>query len=243
MNRGIPWRSALFVPVNVDRFVDKAHLRGADAIVLDLEDSVVPAEKEGARGLIAAAAAKVSRNGADVIVRVNRPWPLAVRDLEAVAIPGVRAVMIPKVADAGDPRAVDEVLGDLESERGLVPGHIRIIAEIETAAALFHARDIARSCARVATVFVGGEDFALSTGMEPNEEGLLIPALQVALAVRAAGLTPMGFAGSIADFADLGAFRRMIDKARRLGFRGGFCIHPSQVAVLNEGFLPPRDSG
>lgn len=235
------WRSCLFVPVNVDRFVEKAHQRGADAVVLDLEDSIAAAEKDHARSLVATVATKVSRNGADVIVRINGPWRLAVKDLEAVVLRQVCAVMVPKVESAGQLRAIDEMIGEIEGERQLPTGHIGLIAEIETASGLFYAREIASACSRMITTFLGGEDFALSAGMEPTEEGLTCPALQVVRAVRAAGLIPMGFVGSIADFSDRAAFRRMIRRSQRLGFRGGFCIHPDQVAILNEGYMPTAE--
>lgn len=232
------WRSALFVPVNVDRFVDRAHERNADAIVLDLEDSIAPAEKDRARSLVAAAAAKVSRNGAAVIVRINRPWRLAAKDLEAVVGAHIRTIIVPKATDAGHLRTIDEMIGELELEQRMPVGQIGLIAEIETVEALFHARAIAAACDRLVSVFLGGEDFALSAGMEADEKGLFLPALQVAFAARAAGLVPLGFVGSIADYSDLTGFRRMIRRSRHLGFRGGFCIHPTQVRVLNEEFMP-----
>lgn len=90
------WRSLLYVPVVSEKFVAKAHERGADAIILDLEDAVAPSEKRMARELVPAAAKTVSRGGADVLVRVNRPWRLAVRDLEAAIGPDVRALCSPR---------------------------------------------------------------------------------------------------------------------------------------------------
>jgi citrate lyase beta subunit len=89
------WRSLLFVPVTQRRFVDGASRRGADAIILDLEDSVAASEKERARGLVLEAAAIVSRGGADVVVRINRPLRMAVRDIEASVGPGVPALALP----------------------------------------------------------------------------------------------------------------------------------------------------
>jgi len=90
------WRSLLFVPVTAKRFVDGAARRGADAIILDLEDSVAASEKERARTLVPEAAEIVSRGGADVVVRINRPLRLAVRDIEAAVGPGVTALALPK---------------------------------------------------------------------------------------------------------------------------------------------------
>ncbi|MCG8694390.1 MAG: aldolase/citrate lyase family protein, partial [Minwuiales bacterium] len=151
------WRSLMFVPANVDRFVDKAHTRGADGIIIDLEDSVIPADKADARTRVADAAAKVGRGGADVLVRINRPWRLAVRDLEAVIAPAITAVMLPKVADAGHIRAISEIIDELEAERGMAVGATRLIAMIETADALFHARDIAGASPRIAAMLLGSE--------------------------------------------------------------------------------------
>ena len=91
------WRSLLFVPVTRDKFVASAHTRGADAIILDLEDSVAESEKPRGRTLIHSAAAQVSKGGADVLVRINRPWHHAFRDIEAAVGPGVAALMCPKV--------------------------------------------------------------------------------------------------------------------------------------------------
>src|SRR5437868_1559637 len=131
------WRSMLYVPVIVPRFVTGAADRGADAIILDLEDSVPLAEKARARELLPAAVAQVGRRGADVLVRVNRPWRLLVRDLEASIIAGVRALKLPKVDSAEHVAAVAEIVDELEAERGLPRGGIEFIPMIETAGAVF----------------------------------------------------------------------------------------------------------
>src|SRR3546814_19493210 len=94
------WRSLLYVPVNVEKYVEKAHTRGADCIILDLEDSIPPAEKERARTLVQDAAARVSRSGADVMVRINRPIEQAVRDIEAVVSDRVQAIAVTKCEGA-----------------------------------------------------------------------------------------------------------------------------------------------
>ena len=97
MNSNLPvWRSLLFVPVTQRRFVDGAARRGADAIILDLEDSVAASEKDRARTLVPEAAEIVSRGGADVVVRINRPLRLAVRDIEAAIGPRVLALACPR---------------------------------------------------------------------------------------------------------------------------------------------------
>jgi len=236
---GLPvWRSLLFVPVTARRFVDGAARRGADAIILDLEDSVAHSEKARARELVAEAAEIVSRGGADVVVRINRPWRLAVRDLEAVVGPRVRALALPKVDSAEHVRAIAEIVDELEAERGMASGTIRLVAMVETAAALFRIAEIARADRRLVGLNVGSEDFALSAGILPEAEGLLMPKQLCVFAARAAGILPLGFIGTVAEFHDLDGFRATIRRSRRLGFTGASVIHPSQIPILNEEFRP-----
>lgn len=232
------WRSLLFVPANRDRFIDGAVKRGADAYVLDLEDSVPAAEKSSARDGLQDAVGRLSSSGVDVLVRINRPWRLAIRDIEASVAHGVTALALPKVPDPGYVRAVAEILEELEIERGLDSGHTRLIVMIETPQAYFQAAEIASANPRVVGMTLGQEDFALETGMVPEPEGLFTPAIQIMLAARAAGVLPLGFVGSIAEYRDEEKFRSTIRQARRLGFVGSFCIHPLQVKVLNEEMTP-----
>jgi citrate lyase subunit beta/citryl-CoA lyase len=242
VNADLPiWRSMMFVPVNVRKFVDGAHTRGADVIILDLEDSILPKDKAHARTLVAEAAAKVSRGGADVLVRVNRELRHCVRDLEAIVDPGIYGFMLPKVHSAQHVRLVAEVLDEIEAERGLANGRTRIVAMIETAEAFFHVKEIAAAHPRVVALTLGSEDFALSAGMVPEAEGLFYPKQQIVLAARAAGVLPLGFIGTVADYKDLDAFRAAVRRSRRIGFTGASVIHPSQIAILNEEFRPSAD--
>ncbi len=230
----------LYVPVNVSRFVGGAADRGADAIILDLEDALAPAEKARARALLAEAASQVSRRGADVVVRVNRPWRLLVRDLEAAVIPGVAALALPKTDSAEHVRAVAETVGELEAERGIAEP-IGLIAMVETPGAFFRMEAIARAHPRMVALTVGAEDLALSVGMLPEADGLFLPKQLSVFAARAAGILPLGFVGTVADYKDEVAFRAVVRRSRRLGFLGAACIHPAQVPVLNEEFAPSAE--
>ena len=232
------WRSMLFVPVTVPRFVASAADRGADAVILDLEDAVAPAEKPRARTLLAAAIPEVARRGADVLIRVNRPWRLLLRDLEAAVLPGVAALMLTKVDSPEHVQAAAEVVAEMEAERGLPPGSVKFVVLIETAVGFFRMEAIARAHPRVVAMSLGTEDFTLSVGMLPEPEGLLYPKQHTVFAARAAGILPLGFVGSIAEFRDQEAFRAIVRRSRRLGFVGASCIHPLQVTVLNEEFAP-----
>src|SRR5271169_6137051 len=232
------WRSLLFVPVTARRFVDGAARRGADAIILDLEDSVAASEKERARGLVPEAAVIVSRGGADVVVRINRPLRMAVRDIEAAVGPGVLALALPKTESAEQVRLLAEIVDEMEAELAMVRGTTRLIAMVETAAAFFHVAEIARAHPRLCALNLGAEDFATSAGISPDAEALSMPKQMAVFAARAAGIMPLGFIGSIAEFHDLEGFRQTIRRSRRFGFIGASVIHPSQVPILNEEFRP-----
>ena len=232
------WRSLLFVPVTAKRFVDGAARRGADAIILDLEDSVAASEKDRARSLVPEAAEIVSRGGADVVVRVNRPLRLAVRDIEAAVGPCVVALAPPKTDSAEHVRLIAEIIDELEAERGLVQGTTRLIAMVETAAAFFRIAEIARAHSRLCALNLGAEDFATSAGISPEADALSMPKQMAVFAARAAGIMPLGFIGTVAEFHDLDAFRATIRRSRRFGFIGDSVIHPSQVPILNEEFRP-----
>jgi citrate lyase subunit beta/citryl-CoA lyase len=235
------WRSMLFVPVTVAKFVEHAAERGADALILDLEDSVPAGEKQRGRNLVQQAAATVARNGADVLVRINRPWRQALRDIEAAVSPAVQALMLTKVESADHVGMIAEIVDELEAERDMVPGATKFVALIETAGAFFRMAEIARAHPRLVGLSVGAEDFALAVGMLPEAEGLFYPKQQMIIAARAAGILPLGFIGTVADFRDLDAFRAVIRRSRRLGFAGASCIHPSQVAILNEEYRPSAE--
>jgi citrate lyase subunit beta/citryl-CoA lyase len=224
MRNDLPvWRSLMFVPVTAEKFVRTGADKGADAIILDLEDAVAPSMKDRARTLIKDAIPQVSRNGADVVVRVNRPWRMLVRDLEAAVIPGVTALMLTKVDSPEHVRAVDEIVTELETERGLAAGAMKFIALVETANGFFRIEQIAKSSPRVVGLSLGSEDFAADVGMQSDPEGLFYPKQHI---------------GSIADFRDQEAFRAIVRRSRRLGFMCASAVHPLQVAVLNQEFAP-----
>jgi citrate lyase subunit beta / citryl-CoA lyase len=235
------WRSLLYVPVNVEKYVEKAHTRGADCIQLDLEDSVPAGEKARARTLVADAARRVRRGGADVVVRINSPLESALLDLESCICGDVDGIAITKTENASYVQRIDDAISRLEGQRGLEERRTKLIAMVETPAAFFEMPAIGRASARLVAMNIGGEDFALAAGMEPTEETLLMPKQQMIFAARAAGLMPLGFLASVAGFGDWEAFRRMVRRSRQFGFMGAGCIHPGQVPIVNEEYSPSTD--
>jgi citrate lyase subunit beta / citryl-CoA lyase len=232
------WRSLMYVPVNVDKYVDKAHTRGADVIQLDVEDSVPPAEKERARTLVEKAAARVRQGGADVVVRINRPLSLAVRDLEHSVCPDVDGIACTKVDSASHVRLLDELVSELEEKRGMTHGHTKFITMIETADAFFRMHEIVKASPRIVACNIGGEDFALDCNMQPTGEALFYPKQHMIIAANAAGIMPLGFVDSVAGFGDWDNFRTMVRRSRDFGFMGAGCIHPGQVTIVNEEYTP-----
>jgi citrate lyase subunit beta/citryl-CoA lyase len=233
-------RSALILPINVPRFVERAHLRGADAIVLDLEDSVPPAEKASARKLIPEAIRQVARGGGEVAVRVNNEPALLDGDIDAAVQPGLDSIAFPKAESADQIRAIVARIEGLERQRGLAAGHVKLSLALETPRGVLAAREIAAASDRIATMSVGVEDYCLELGVEPSADGmeLLYAVSSVVTICKATGITPTGLLGSIAGFREIAVFEGAAQRARQLGCLGAGCIHPDQVTVLNRVFSP-----
>ncbi len=235
-------RSSLILPVNVPRFVEKAYTRGADAVVLDLEDSVPAQEKTSARALVREALAVAGRGGAEVLVRVNNDPSLLADDIAAAVHPGLDGLAIPKAESAAHIREIVARIEALEHARGLAPGHLRLSLAVETPRGLLAVEEIATASDRIATMSIGVEDFCLELGVEPSADGLelMYPVARLVTVCKAVGVQPTGLVGSIAGFRDLATFERAAVRARQLGCEGAGCIHPDQVTVLNRVFTPDR---
>ena len=235
------WRSILYVPGNVPKFIDKAHERGADCVLVDLEDSVLPAQKPEARAMLPETMKTVARGGADVAVRINRPLRLAIPDIEAAVRPGLSALFITKTESVHHLRLLDEAVSELERERGMTVGSVGFGGMIEHPRALPHIHDIAEHAPRLIALMLGGEDFALETGSLPGDETLELPKRLVAFAAQAHNVPMIGILGTVADYSDSEAYKRSAERARRFGFSGGTCIHPRLVKTLNDAFTPTGD--
>ena len=232
------WRSVLSVPVNIGKFVDSAHTRGADCIMLDLEDSIPEREKKHARTLVQQAAQKAGRGGADVCVRANCPIEWAVRDIEYAVLPQVAVIALPKVDSASHLRILDDLVTRLEESRGMEAGSTRFFVMVETAAAYHRLHEIAHAVDRTAAMLLGSEDLAADCDMLPTPETLLNYKQQMIVAAKSAGLMPMGFIDSVAGISDWDVFRGMVRRSREFGYMGAVCIHPRQVIIANEEFRP-----
>lgn len=246
-------RSFLFAPGNHPRRVGKAFSLGADAVILDLEDSVAPSDKEAARKPVAEAlAANAGKPGRPRgYVRVNAMGtPYCFRDLTEVVGRGVDGVVLPKVENAADLHAIDWLICNLERERGLAVGAIDLIPIVETAAGISRIDRVlqARSLKpysgiwRVRRVAFGAADYSHDLGLAPSrEEPELAHARErVVLASRAARMEgPLD--SPWFHLKDAEGYRKAVERSRRMGFRGRMCIHPDQVAAANEGYAPTSE--
>jgi citrate lyase subunit beta/citryl-CoA lyase len=238
-------RSSLIFPVNVQRFVDKAYLRGADCIVMDLEDSVPDGEKEAARGLIRDCIPVVGKGGGDVAVRINRPIEQATEDLEASVWPGLACVALPKVESAEEVRIRDGIIADLERSRGIAEGTVQMAVAVETALGVVRAFEIASASPRIVTIGVGAEDLTQEMGVQTTVEGreLWYARSKVLTDAYAAGVQPMGLVG-VEPFTwrEPEKVYEAAVNSRKLGYKGAQSIHPAPIQYLNEGFsIPPEE--
>lgn len=228
-------RSLLFVPaVRPDRF-PKALATGADAVCLDLEDGVAPGAKETAREQAFALLAGREPSRAETSLRINDvKTALGRADLAALAAAGVRpdALMLPKVAGASE---IAEVEAALAGTGAALP----LIVQLETAAGLTAAAEIAAASPNVSAVFFGAIDLAVDLGCAVEWEALLYARSRVVLAAGAAGVSALD--SPCMDVPAVDALAGESRRARRLGFAGKAAIHPSQVPVIQRAFSPSAE--
>ena len=235
------FRSLLFAPGNHARRVEKALTLDADVVILDLEDAVAVAEKSATREKVVTALRTPRR--ALGYVRINAfDTPFCFDDLQAVVVPGVDGIVLPKVESPDQIVAVEWAVAALERSRGLAEGGIDLMPIIETGRGMAALRDIARSGTRARRLSFGAGDYTLDVGMRWTMAERELDHVRTAIVVesRAARLDPP----VDTVFIRLGQpepFRRSTELARDLGFQGKLCIHPEQVGPVNETFTPTDD--
>lgn len=239
-------RSYLFVPGDSEKKLQKAADAGADALIVDLEDSVAAGERPRARELTAEflAGAAAPRTW----VRVN---PLGTRDvfadLGAVMPYGPHGIVLPKPESADAIRQLAALLGELEREQGVTQGHTRILPIVtEQPAALFRLDEYAGVSSRLGGLTWGAEDLSAAVGASTprGPDGDWLPPYQLArsLTLFAAAAAEVAAIDTVyTDFRDIGGLADYAARARRDGFSGMLAIHPAQVPVINKAFRPSRE--
>ncbi len=247
-----PRRSCLAVPGSNPRFLEKAKGLPVDQVFLDLEDACAPLAKPGARKNIVAALNEGGWGERIRVVRVN-DWTTewTYRDvIEVVEGAGANldAIMLPKVADAAQVRALHMLLLQIEKATGLEQGRIGIEAQIETAQGLINVNEIAFASARIETIIFGPADFMASINMKSLVVGALHPdypgdpfhyiLMQILMAARARGVQAID--GPFLQVRDVDGFRDVAKRSAMLGFDGKWVLHPGQIDAANEIYAPSQ---
>jgi citrate lyase subunit beta/citryl-CoA lyase len=252
-SRDLPRRSCLSVPGSSERFLAKAPGIPADMTFLDLEDSVAPAEKEAARAKVVDAVKNLDWGDRVLCVRVNA-WDtrFTYRDvIEVVGRAGERLdeVMLPKVQDASQVRALDLLLTQVEADAGLPIGHVGIEAQIETTRGLINVEEICAASPRLEAIVFGPADFAASMEMPVLTGGVQIPEYpgdhfhyvfsKILMAGRANGLQVID--GPFLKIRELDALADYCRRTAVLGYDGKWALHPDQVEVINAAYSPTKE--
>ncbi|MCM3555155.1 CoA ester lyase [Janibacter melonis] len=233
-----PRRSVLYMPSSNARALEKAKSLPVDALILDLEDAVAPADKPAARDAACAAVASGEYGERELTIRVNAigtQWHDD--DMAAVAQAGPAGVVVPKVSSADEVRRLVAAL-----EAAGAPESTRLWAMVETPTAVLDVREIARASDRLAALVIGSNDLVkeLQADHVPGRAPLLTALSWSLLAAREAGVAILD--GVYNDVRDVEGFRAECEQGRDLGFDGKTLIHPGQVEVCNEVFAPSAEA-
>jgi citrate lyase subunit beta/citryl-CoA lyase len=226
-------RSRIYLPGNRPRMIQKGPLLGADAVILDLEDSVSPEEKDAARILVARAIETLDFGESEVMVRINPIHTGGLVDLPVILAAGPEAIVVPKCESRDDVLAVDIAINESN------PGKpVAIIPMIESAKGILNAYEVASASARVDAVTFGGEDFTQDIGATRTKEGREIfwGRSMLVIAAKAAGVQALDTVFS--DLNDEAGLRRDTREIKEMGFDGRAAVHPAQIEIIHEIFTP-----
>ena len=236
------YRSLIFVPGIRENMVEKAQGLDADVIVLDLEDSVPPAEKEQARRIVRKAVPTLAARGHTMHVRVNPIGSGLTRDdLAAVVCAELSGLALPKAESAQDVRDIDVLIREQELEHGVKPGAIALIPAIESASGVLRCEEICRASTRLTAIALGADDYTADLGVHRTREGRELDYARQVMAVCARAADIVALDSPFADFRDEEGLVRESEWVRSLGFKGKYLIHPGQVGPVNRVFRPGEE--
>ncbi len=239
-----PIRSFMFVPGNKASMIEKAAGAGADALILDLEDSVPGDAKDEARQLVASKLDWLSEQGQRIYVRINRsPYLYDFDDMLAVVRPSVEGLVLSKPCGPEDVDCLSKMLDEAEYRNGMTVGATRLVPILETARSMETAYEIAQrdrvSALGGATARSGDAERALGSVWSAQGRESLYLKSRVVMAARAAGKAPIG--GLWQQVHDLDGLRTFLKRDRELGMTGVFVLHPANVGPANEAFSPSSE--
>lgn len=232
-------RSRLYLPGNEPKFYINAGLHTPDGIILDLEDSVAPSEKDAAQLIVRNALRAVDFYGCERMVRINQ-LPAGLDDLKYIVPHGVNVILIPKCESADHIRQVEEEVAKLKKEHK-IKNDIFFMPIVESALSVINAYEIASASNNNCSLAIGLEDYTADIGTQRTNEGResFFARSMVVNAAKAAGIQAIDTVFS--DVNDMEALRQSVLEAKALGFEGKGCIHPRQVKVVHEAFAPTAE--
>jgi len=239
-----PIRTMLYIPGHKAKWIENIPSFGADAITLDLEDSVPDQLKAEARGIVAAAIPKLKGCRSRLYVRTNKGrFSYDVEDIKAVVQPGLAGIVVTKAEDPADIECISRMVAEVEHAKGMTIGSTTLIPPIETARAAQFVFDIAANprVETICAVSARGADLERNLGFTWTPEGLetLYHRSQAVIACRAAG-KPFPIGGMWQEVHDLKGLRKQAEFNKQLGFTGEIILHPSNVPVINEVYSPSK---
>jgi citrate lyase subunit beta/citryl-CoA lyase len=236
-------RSILFLPGNNERFLVRAIASAADALILDIEDAVMPDQKPEAREMVKRALQATDFRGKERVVRVNgitTQW--GADDLAAAVEGGADLILVPKADSEEVIKTADRIITKAEKRFNVPDGSTKIMALIETALGIINVERTVFASPRIDALAFGGGDYGLSTRIRvtPDEIAYVYPESKIMLAARSAGVMAIGtpYAQNIRD---LDAVARQAKRQRDLGLDGKTVIHPTHVDIANAAFTPSAE--
>jgi citrate lyase subunit beta / citryl-CoA lyase len=228
-------RSRIYLPGNRPRMIQKGPLLGADAVILDLEDSVIPEEKDAARFLVTQAIKSLNFGETEVMVRINPLSTCGLEDLAVVLPAGPDAIVVPKSENRQGVQVVEKAI--LQSH---IAKRVAILPLIESAKGILNAYEIAGASPLVEAISFGGEDFTQDIGATRTKEGqeIFLGRGMLIIAAKAAGVQALDTVFS--DFNDEEGLRNDTRAIKQMGFDGRAAIHPSQIEIIHEIFTPTK---
>jgi citrate lyase subunit beta/citryl-CoA lyase len=229
-------RSRLYLPGSEPKYYINAFLHAPDAVILDLEDSVHPGEKDAARILVRNTLRAVDFGSCERMVRINQ-LPLGLEDLAEIVGESPDLILIPKVEEPEQIREADRMISDIKARTGIIR-NIWIMPILESALGIENAFEVATASENVAALTIGLEDYTADLGVVKTTEGreTQYARSRIVNAARAAGVQAIDSVFS--DVADMEALRQWAEASRALGFEGMGCIHPGQIRVVHQAFQP-----
>jgi len=229
----------LYIPGNNPAMIQQGGVYGADSLLLDLEDSVAPEQKDAARILVRNMIQTINFYGTELTVRVNHlDTPFGMADLEAMVPLGLDAIRVPKIETKDEILAVIDTIEKIEQKAGIIDKKMRVHPMIETALGVENVFEIAGASKRIDAVTIGGQDLTADMGIIYSKDGIGVDYARRRIVMAAKAFKIDALDTVFADLEDEDGLRQETEYAKKIGFTGKAVINPRQIQVIHEVFNP-----